>query len=181
METTVLTPVKTWALDPAHSELAFRVKHLMIAKVKGEFKKFKIDISGEDFTDSSINLTIEADSIFTNDDTRDSHLKSADFFDTENHKTITFVSTFLKHVEDDKYKLLGNLTIKGITNPVYLDVEFGGIGKDPWGNEKAAFSVAGKISRSMWGLNWNAALEAGGVLVSDEVAITGEVQFIKQS
>lgn len=181
METTVLTPVKTWVLDPAHSELSFMVKHLMIAKVKGEFKKFEIDISGEDFTNSGINLTIDAGSINTNDETRDGHLKSADFFDTEHHKTITFESTFLKHVEDDQYKLLGNLTIKEITNPVYLDVEFGGIGKDPWGNEKAAFSISGKISRSLWGLNWNAALEAGGLLVSDEVAISGEIQFVKQS
>ena len=168
-----------WVLDLSHSELMFKVKHLMIANVKGSFRNFSVEIDGEDFTNSSLSVSVDASSIFTNDDSRDIHLKSADFFDVENHKEISFSSTSFKKI-DDNYKLVGQLTIKGITNTVSLDVEFGGINKDPWGNEKAAFSLSGKINRKDWGLNWNAALETGGVLVSDEVRISAEIQFAKQ-
>ena len=170
-----------WVLDPSHSELLFKVKHLMITNVKGEFRKFSAEIDGEDFTTSKVKAVVEADSIFTNEESRDNHLKSADFFDVENHKTMTFDSTSFKKVDDDTYKLTGQLTIKGISKEVTLDVEFGGTNKDPWGNEKAGFSFTGKINRKDWGLNWNAALETGGVLVSDEVKIDGEVQFVKQA
>jgi polyisoprenoid-binding protein YceI len=181
METSGANQTKTkWVLDPSHSELSFKVKHLMISNVKGEFRKFTAEINGEDFTTSPINVAIDSSSIYTNDDARDGHLKGADFFDVENHKEILFSSTSFKKTDDDNYKLLGQLTIKGVTNSVSLDVEFGGIGKDPWGNEKAAFSLSGKIKRSDWGLNWNAALEAGGVLVSDEVRIHAEVQLVKK-
>lgn len=180
METTVVKSVKTkWVLDPSHSELSFKVKHLMISNVKGEFRKFTARVDGEDFTASPIKVAIDASSIYTNDDARDQHLKSADFFDTENHQEILFESASFKKVDDDHYQLPGQLTIKGVSNAVSLDVEFGGIGKDPWGNEKAAFTISGKISRSSWGLNWNAALEAGGVLVSDEVRIHAEIQLVK--
>ena len=182
METKTENTVKTkWVLDLSHSELAFKVKHLMISNVKGEFRKFNAEFEGEDFTKSPINVVIDASSIYTNDDSRDGHLKSADFFDVENHKEITFTSSSFKKVDEDNYKLIGQLNIKGVNNSVTLDVEFGGINKDPWGNEKAAFSLNGKISRKDWGLNWNAALESGGVLVSDEVRISAEVQFVKQS
>ena len=170
-----------WVLDPSHSELLFKVKHLMITNVKGEFRKFSSEINGEDFTTSKVTAAIETDSVFTNEEGRDNHLKSADFFDVENHKTMTFDSTGFKKVDDDTYKLTGQLTIKGISKEVTLDVEFGGTNKDPWGNEKAGFSFTGKINRKDWGLNWNAALETGGVLVSDEVKIDGEVQFVKQA
>ena len=108
-------------------------------------------------------------------------MKSADFFDAENHKELSFKSTSFKQEDDDEYELKGILTIKGISKEVALEVEFGGINKDPWGNEKAGFSVEGKINRKDWGLNWNAALETGGVLVSEEVKIAGEIQFVKQS
>ena len=182
METLTANQTTTkWVLDPSHSELNFRVKHLMISNVKGEFRKFTAEIDGEDFTKSPINVTIDASSIYTNDDIRDGHLKGADFFDVENHKEILFNGSSFKKVDDDNYKLIGQLTIKGVRNEVTLDVEFGGINKDPWGNEKAAFSLSGKISRKDWGLNWNAALETGGVLVSDEVRINAEVQFVKQA
>lgn len=170
-----------WVLDPSHSELSFKVKHLMISNVKGEFRKFTAEIDGENFTTAPIHVAIEVASIFTNDDARDGHLKSADFFDAEQHKEITFTSTSIKAVGDEKYELHGHLTMKGVTNPIYLEVEFGGIGKDPWGNEKAAFAVSGKINRKDWGVNWNAALETGGVLVSEEVRIHAEVQFVKKS
>lgn len=169
-----------WVLDPTHSELAFKVKHLMITNVKGEFRKFTAEIDGEDFTKSKIHATIDAASIFTNDDNRDAHLKSADFFDVEIHKEISFEGTSFTKIDDENYHLNGMLTIKGISKEVKLDVEFGGINKDPWGNEKAGFSISGKISRKDWELNWNAALETGGVLVSDEVKISGEVQFVKK-
>ncbi len=169
-----------WVLDPTHSELLFKVKHLMISNVKGEFRKFSAVIGGADFTTALVSVTIDAASIFTNEDNRDGHLRSGDFFDVENHKEITFVSSAFTKSGDD-YKLTGALTIKGITNNVTLDVEFGGTNKDPWGNEKAAFAVSGKINRKDWGLNWNAALETGGVLVSEEVRINAEVQFVKQN
>jgi polyisoprenoid-binding protein YceI len=182
METLVANQTKTkWTLDPAHSELAFKVKHLMISNIKGVFKKFTAEIEGEDFTSSQAKVTIDASSVFTNDEGRDGHLKGAEFFDVENHKEISFFSTSFQHVGEDNYKLTGVLTMKGVSKPVILDVEFGGINKDPWGNEKAGFSVSGKINRKEWGLNWNAALEAGGVLVSDEVRINAELQFVKQS
>jgi polyisoprenoid-binding protein YceI len=179
METATKKTTK-WVLDPAHSELTFKVKHMMIAHVKGEFKKFSVDVAGDDIFNSPISVAVDATSISTNNTERDNHLKSADFFDAENHKKLTFKSTSFKQKDDDEYELKGLLTIKGISKEVTLDVEFGGINKDPWGNEKAGFSVEGKINRKDWGLNWNAALETGGVLVSEEVKIAGEIQFVKQ-
>jgi polyisoprenoid-binding protein YceI len=170
-----------WVIDPSHSEIVFKVKHMMITNVKGEFRKFAGLIDGEDFRTAPINLTIDADSIFTNDDNRDGHLRGADFFDTENHKTITFVSTSMKANGESDFELTGDLTIKGVTKSVSLQVEFGGINKDPWGNEKAGFSVSGKFNRKDWGLAWNAALETGGVLVSEEVKLNAEIQFLKQA
>lgn len=179
METATQKATK-WALDPTHSELTFKVKHMMIANVKGEFKNFSVEVNGDDIFKSPISVTVDAASISTNNTDRDNHLKSADFFDVENHREISFKSTSLKQKDDDEYELKGLLTIKGISKEVTLDVEFGGINKDPWGNEKAGFSVEGKINRKDWSLNWNAALETGGVLVSEEVKIAGEIQFVKQ-
>lgn len=184
METATAVSAKTkWNIDPTHSEIAFKVKHLMIANVKGEFRKFQGEIvsDGNDFTRATINATIDAASIFTNEDNRDGHLRSADFFDAENYPELTFQGISLKKVDDDNYKLKGILTIKGISNEVTFDVEFGGINKDPWGNEKAGFSITGKINRKDWGLNWNSTLETGGLLVSEEVKISTEVQFVKQA
>lgn len=169
-----------WVLDPSHSELLFRVKHLMIANVKGEFRKFEAVVEGDDFSRARVDVKVDAESIYTNEENRDKHLKSADFFDVENHKEILFKSKEVKKVGDNQYKLTGDLTIKGISKEVVLDAEFGGTNKDPWGNIKAAFSISTKINRKDWGLTWNAALETGGVLVGDEVQITGDVQFIKQ-
>lgn len=179
------TDVKTttWAIDPTHSELTFKVKHLMITNVKGEFRKFDATIhsEGDDFSNATVTVTIDADSIDTNNRDRDGHLKSADFFDVENHKEIGFKGTGFIKLDDYNYQLKGILGIKGINREVNLDVEFGGFIKDPFGNEKTGFSVSGKFNRKDWGLNWNAALETGGVMVSEEVRIQGEVQFVKQS
>jgi polyisoprenoid-binding protein YceI len=182
METLVEKKAKTtWVLDLSHSELNFKVKHLMISNVKGTFRKFEAEVEGEDFTSSSVSVRIDASSIYTNDDARDGHLKSADFFDVANYGEITFKSTSFRKVDDENYKLAGQLTMKGISKGVNLDVQFGGTNKDPWGNEKAAFSLNGLINRKDWGLNWNAALETGGVLVSDEVRISGDIQLVKKS
>ena len=165
-----------WNLDPAHSEITFKVRHMMISNVKGEFKNFSIDLESADdeFKNVKANATIDTASISTNNTDRDNHLKSAEFFNAEAHPQITFETDSLNEEE-----VTGNLTINGVTKPVKLDVDFGGINVDPWGQTKAGFSFEGKINRSDFGLNWNAALEAGGVMVSDEVKIAGELQFIK--
>ena len=169
-----------WVLDPTHSELLFKVKHLMITNVKGEFRDFSAEIiaEGDDFNKAKVNATVKADSVFTNNDDRDQHLKSEDFFDVQNHGELTFEGTSFEKLDEENYKLKGNLTIIGNTKEVVLDVEFGGVATDPWGNKKAGFSISGKINRKDWGLNWNQALEAGGVLVSDSVKINAEVQFV---
>lgn len=176
METTT-----KWVLDPTHSELGFKVRHMMITNVKGAFKNFSIDVEGEDIAKSKFHATIQTGSINTNNEQRDEHLRSGDFFDAENFKTLAFSSTSSKPKGKDEFELIGNLTIKGITKEVRLNVEFGGISKDPWGNEKAGFSFEGKINRKDWDLNWNTALETGGVMVGEEVKINGETQFVKQS
>lgn len=180
METTNST---IWKLDPSHSELTFKVKHLMISNVKGEFQSFDAQIisQGEDFDRAKVTATVDATSIYTNNKDRDTHLKSADFFDVENEKELKFEGTSLEKLDDNNYKLTGLLTIKGKTKEVVLEVEHGGLMKDPYGQEKAGFSISGKINRKEFGLTWNAALETGGVMVSDEVRITGELQFIKQA
>jgi polyisoprenoid-binding protein YceI len=176
------TPTR-WVLDPAHSEIIFKVKHLMISNVRGEFRKFSAEANLDEtnLIGSSVIANIDASSIFTNANDRDTHLKSADFFDSENYKELTFRGTSFTKADDDKYLLKGNLTIKGVTKEVVFDVEFGGVNKDPWGNEKAGFSLNGKINRKDWGLNWNTALEAGGVLVGEDVKISAEVQLVKQA
>jgi len=170
-----------WSIDQSHSEIAFRVRHLMIAHVNGTFKKFDASIytTGKDFSTAEIDMWIDPSSITTNDEKRDEHLKSADFLDVENHKQITFKSSTMgKFKTDSEHELWGELTIKGISKSIKLNVKFGGIAKDPWGNEKAGFAVSGKINRSDWGLLWNSPIATGGLMVSDEVAISCEVELI---
>jgi polyisoprenoid-binding protein YceI len=182
METVEALTKTKWGIDSVHSEISFKVKHLMITNVKGVFKEIDGDIysTNEKLMTADINIRINPASIDTGDSKRDEHLKSADFFDVENHKQITFKGISYDKVDDNgNYKLFGDLTIKDISQRVKLDVEFGGVMKDPWGNQKAGFTVNGKINRKDWGLNWNAALEAGGVLVSDEVKISCELQLVK--
>lgn len=171
-----------WTIDPAHSEVGFKVKHLMVTNIKGHFAEYDASIytTGEDFMTSEIDFWINAASITTGSPDRDAHLRSADFLDVENYPQINFVGNSYESVDNDgSYTLFGDLTIKGITKRIKLDVEFGGVVKDPWGNEKAAITINGKVNRKEWGLNWNAALEAGGVLVSDEVYINCEFQLKK--
>jgi polyisoprenoid-binding protein YceI len=165
-----------WNLDPSHSEVSFKVKHLMITNVTGSVNKFdvKAESDDENFTHGKVEFTADMTAITTGDAQRDGHLKTADFFEVEKFPEMKFVSTSY-----GKGKLEGNLTIRDITKPVSLDVEFGGIGKDPWGNTKAGFTVTGKVNRKDWNLVWNTPLETGGLLVSDEVRINAEIQLVK--
>src|SRR4029078_8187694 len=161
----------TWKIDPAHSEIQFKVKHLMITTVTGYFRKFDLEVEtqSEDFSSASkIEFTADIDSIDTNNDQRDTHLKSADFFDSENHKQIKFVGKKF-NADGDQANLTGDLTIRGTTKPITLNVEYGGIVVDPYGQTKAGFTVNGRISRKEFGLTWSAVTEAGSVVVSDEI------------
>lgn len=164
-----------WNLDPAHSEITFKVRHLMISNVKGEFTDFNVELESEDdqFKNVNAKAEIKTDSVNTKSADRDAHLRGEDFFNAEKFPTITFKTNKLND------EVTGELTINGVTKPITLDVDFGGVNVDPWGNTKAGFSFDGKIKRSEFGLNWNAALEAGGVMVSDDVKIAGELQFVK--
>ena len=169
----------TWKLDQSHSELLFKVKHLMISNVKGEFKEFDVQVESPEqgFHDAKVHATIQADSIFTNNTDRDNHLKSDDFFNAEQYPTLEFTSTSMEKLDEENYRLKGELTMKGVTKNVVLEVNHGGTAKDPYGNTKAGFSISGKINRKDFGLNWNQVLETGGVMVSDEVRINGEIQL----
>ena len=172
-----------WEFDPVHTEIAFKVKHLMITNVKGIFTEYSASIytTGEDFSTVEIDFWMNPASLETNTDQRNAHLKSADFFDIEHHKEITFTSNTIEKVDNESsYELWGDLTIKGITKKIKLDVEFGGVVKDPWGGERAGFTINGKINRKDWELNWNTVLEAGGVLVGDTVNIACEVELVKK-
>jgi len=170
----------TWNLDPAHSEIEFKVRHMMISTVKGQFKAFDIQVenNGEGLENATVTVDIKTDSINTNNEQRDQHLKSEDFFAAASHPSIKFVSTNIEKVDEEDFKLTGDLTIKEVTKPITFDVEFGGVSKDPWGNEKAGYTVTGKINRNDFGLTWNAALETGGVMVSDDVKFQAELQFV---
>ena len=170
----------TWQLDPTHSELGFKVKHLMITNIKGEFRNFSAEIDGEDFSKAAISAMIDTSSIFTNEDNRDAHLKNADFFDVDNHKEMTFKGSSLTKIDDENFELTGMLSIKGISKEIKLGVEYGGTSTDPWGNEKMGFSINGKINRSDYGLNFNAPLETGGFLLGEEVKISADLQFVKK-
>jgi polyisoprenoid-binding protein YceI len=173
--------VKTkWGIDPTHSEVQFKVKHLVISTVTGSFKKFQGEIitESEDFDNAAVNFTIDASSVDTNQADRDGHLKSEDFFAVAQHPELTFSGTLYKKKGND-YKLAGDLTIRGNARPVELDVEFGGIVKDPWGNVKAGFEMTGKINRKEYGLTWNALTEAGGVVVGEDVKLHINVEVVK--
>ena len=171
-----------WKIDAAHSEIQFKVKHLMITTITGYFRKFDGEVitESDDFnTTTTIKFTADINSIETNNLQRDTHLKSEDFFNAEKFNQIIFIGTRYEALNDEA-TLYGNLTVRGITKSVKLNVEFGGIAVDPYGQNKAGFTVTGKISRKEFELKWNAVTEAGSVVVSDEVKIHAEVQLIKQ-
>ncbi len=167
----------TLNIDPSHSEIMFQVKHMMFAKVKGSFETFSgtIQLDPQDLTNSSVSVDVEPSSINTRDANRDAHLRSQDFFGVEQNPTMTFRSTRIE-ADGDDYKVYGDLTMNGATKEIVLDAEFNGKGVSPMGPTVYAFSAKGKVNRKDWGMEWNAALEAGGMLVSDEVKIEVEVE-----
>lgn len=171
----------TWAIDPSHSEVTFKVKHLVISTVTGAFNTFEgsVTTQNDDFDGAQASFSLDVNSINTNSTDRDGHLKSGDFFDAEQYPKLTFSNGVLSK-NGDSYTLQGDLTIRDITKPITLDVELGGIAKDPWGNTKAGFEITGKIARKEWGLNWNAPLETGGVLVGEEVKLALNIQLAQQ-
>jgi polyisoprenoid-binding protein YceI len=172
----------TWNLDAAHSEVTFKVKHLVISTVSGQFKSFSSAVSteGDDFTTAKISFEIDATSVDTGMEMRDNHLRGDDFFNAEAFPKILFNATAIRKSGDSDFEIDGHLTIRDITKPVTLKAEFGGIAKDPYGQIKAGFEVEGKIKRQEFGLTWNALTEAGGAVVSDEVKFQANVQYIKQ-
>ncbi len=176
------TEITTWKIDTSHTKVAFSVTHMMITETTGKFKLYEGSVSsnGNEFEDAKIDFTIDATSIDTDDDNRDKHLRSEDFFSTEKYPKMTFKGKTFKKVKGNNYKLTGDLTIRDITKTIVLDVTHTGTVKSPWGQEVAGFKLSGKINRIEYGLKWNALLEAGGMTVGEEVRITCEIELIKQ-
>lgn len=171
-----------WAIDPSHSEIQFKVKHLVISTVTGYFRSFEgsVETDNDSFENAKIRFSADVTSIDTNNEQRDGHLKSDDFFGAENFPKLTFESTSFKKVSDNNYTLTGAITLKGVTKEITLTAELGGKAVDPYGNEKAGFEINGKLNRKEFGLNWDAVTEAGGIVVSDEVRLHLNVQINKQ-
>ncbi|MDS9472135.1 YceI family protein [Sporosarcina pasteurii] len=168
-----------WVVDAAHTSVGFTVKHMMFSKVRGSFTGVEGKLVGnpEDLTNAKIDFNIDVSTIHTNNEDRDNHLRSADFFDVDNHSHLSFVSTNIVKTSDTLYDVTGDVTMKGVTKSVTFTAEYEGTGKNPWGVDVAAFEVTGKISRSEFDLTWNQVLEAGGVLVGDDIALTMDVQL----
>lgn len=171
-----------WILDPMHSELGFKIRHLMITNVSGSFKNFQAEAKteDEDFSTAKITVTVDMASVTTNNEQRDTHLRNSDFFEIEKYPELKFTSTTIENADGNSFVLYGDLTLKGITKPVKLDVEFTGVTKDPWGGERAGFAITGKIKRSDWGVSFNSVLETGGLALSEDVKIHAEVQMVKE-
>ena len=181
MSTVTTAVASAWRVDPAHSHIEFAVRHLMISTVKGEFTDVAGTLIGDDSDPASaaIELSIPVAAIYTRESQRDAHLRSSDFFDAEHHPAITFRSTRIVPAGTDTFAVTGDLTMRGITKSVTLTVHAGGRGRDPWGGERVGYSATTRINRKDFGLNWNQALEAGGVLVGDEVKVSVELQLVK--
>jgi len=181
LSTTIFAQTK-WNFDFAHSEVGFSVTHMLISETDGFFKDYtgSIVTTGDNFENAQINFEAKTASIFTDNEKRDKHLASPDFFDAEKYPTLTFVSTSFTKVDDKNYKLVGNLTIKEVTKEVTLDVKYNGTINDPWGNTRAGFKVSGEVDRFTYGLTWNAALETGGLVVSKEVDLNIKIELIKE-
>ena len=177
------TTATTWAIDPTHSEVQFKVKHLMVSTVTGLFSRYEgtVEMAGDDFADASINFSAEIDSISTGNEQRDGHLKSGEFFDADQFPKLTFSSTGMKKTGDDTYDLTGDLTMHGVTKPVTLNVEYGGQMQDFYGQTKAGFELSGVLKRKEFGLTWDGVTEAGGVVVSDDVRLVMNIQITKQA
>ena len=172
-----------WILDSTHSEIQFKVKHLMISSVTGQFNEFKatVETNGEDFTTAKIHFEADIDSISTNNEQRDIHLKNNDFFDAANYPQLIFESKKLEKIAEEAYKLDGTLTMRGVSKSVTFNVEFGGKTVDPWGNTRIGFELSGKINRKDFGVSFSMVSETGGILLGEEVKIFANVQFVKQA
>lgn len=174
----------TWTIDPAHSDITFKVKHLMISTVKGEFKDFSATMEADaanGFEEAIIQFRAKIDSITTGNTQRDEHLKSADFFDAASYPELSFTSTAFHRLDEDKFQLEGHLSIRGTTKPVVLEGEYNGVMVDFYGNTKAGFDLRGKINRHDFGLEWSAVTEAGGIVVSDEVRLELNIQMMQSA
>lgn len=171
-----------WAIDPAHSEIKFKVKHLVISTVTGQFKDIrgKVESEGDGFEGASVYFEADVNSIDTGNEDRDAHLKSQDFFNAEDYPSLTFESNSLKSTGDDEYEVTGDITIRGTTKPITLKAIHGGTVQDPYGNTKAGFEISGELIRKDFGLEWNAVTEAGNVVVGDIVKLALDVQLIKE-
>lgn len=183
METTATLTKTKWAIDKTHTQIQFKVKHLMVSSVTGKFTKFDGEIESyeDDLETTNVLFTVDADSITTGSEERDAHLRSPDFFDVEKYPKLIFKSTAMRKIDEEYYELYGNLTIKNITKQITLDVEYGGTVKDPYGKQVSGFTITGKIHRKDWDLKWNMPLETGGVLVNDDVKIMCEIELAKES
>ena len=171
-----------WQIDPAHSSINFSVRHMMISKVRGQFKNFSgtVAFDEENPANTTVQIEIDVNSIFTGEEQRDNHLKSPDFFDAANYPVATFTSTRVEQIDNETGKLYGNLTIKEITRELVLDVEYAGTAVSPWGTQAAGFFATTTLNRKDWGLNWNQALETGGFLVGDKIKLDIELELVKQ-
>jgi polyisoprenoid-binding protein YceI len=171
-----------WTIDPSHSQIQFAVRHMMISNVRGRFEDFTgtVDFDENDLSTLAVDVSIDTASINTRDEKRDEHLRSADFFNTAEFPTMAFRSTSVEKVSDNTLKLHGDLTIAGVTRPVTLDVEYSGTAVSPWGTTSAGFSAQTKINRKEWGLVWNGTLEAGGVLVGEDIKIELDLELVKE-
>jgi len=170
-----------WVMDPTHSEVLFKVRHLMVSNVSGQFKKFdaNVETTGDDVTTAKVKFTADVDSISTNNEQRDAHLKNGDFFDQPSHPQLTFEGSGLEKVSDDNYKMHGTLTMRGTAKPVTMNVEYGGMAQDPWGNTRVGFTITGKINRKDFGVSFGAISETGQIMLGEEVSITANAEFIK--
>ena len=181
MSTATQNQTAEWAIDASHTNIEFAVKHLMISTVRGHFGGVEgtVTLDGDDLSTARISAEIDASTVTTRNEQRDGHLRSADFFDVENHPKLTFRSTSVDVVSEDELKVTGDLTIRGTTQPVTLDVELEGRGSDPWGNDRIGFTATTKIRRSEFGLTWNQVLETGGVMVSEDIRIRIESELVR--
>lgn len=171
-----------WIIDATHSEIQFKIRHLMISTITGQFNEFEgaFETVGEDLTTASAHFSAAVNSIHTNNEQRDAHLKSNDFFDTENHPRLVFDSKKVERINEEEYKVYGSLTIRGVTQPVVLDAELGGIAKDPWGKTRIGLSLTGKINRKDFGVSFGLVAETGGVALGEEVKVMVSAQFVKE-
>jgi polyisoprenoid-binding protein YceI len=174
--------ITKWTIDPTHSEIHFKVKHLMVSWVTGSFKEFNATVEAEDddLSTAKVRFTAEVNSISTNNEQRDAHLKTGDFFDAENHPQIIFESEKLEKIDDDTYKVHGTLTMRGAGKKIAFNVEYGGVTQDPWGLTRMGISVSGKINRKDFGVSFGMVTETGGVLLGDDVSISANTEFVKQ-